>query len=121
MYAVGDIVGLQLAHRSFQQGIFVAETSPGSSRGPSAEAGIPRVTYSHPEVASVGLTEEAAAAALRLDGIRVAHLRPRRQRQGRSPLKTQGFVKLGAPALTARSSASTWSATASGELIGRHS
>lgn len=61
VYAVGDIVpGLQLAHRGFQQGIFVAEDIAGLDPKPIDESGIPRVTYSHPEVASVGLTEAQA-------------------------------------------------------------
>ncbi len=61
VYAVGDIVpGLQLAHRGFAQGIFVAEEIAGLNPRPIDEAGIPRVTYSHPEVASVGLSEDAA-------------------------------------------------------------
>ena len=61
VWAVGDIVpGLQLAHRGFQQGIFVAEEIAGLSPATIDEAGIPRVTYSHPEVASVGLTEAEA-------------------------------------------------------------
>ncbi|WP_257237564.1 dihydrolipoyl dehydrogenase [Rhodococcus qingshengii] len=61
VYAVGDIVpGLALAHRGFQQGIFVAEQIAGKDPIPVAEHLIPRVTYSHPEVASIGLDEEAA-------------------------------------------------------------
>ncbi|MFJ6674231.1 dihydrolipoyl dehydrogenase [Actinosynnema sp. NPDC091369] len=61
VYAVGDIVpGLQLAHRGFQQGIFVAEDIAGQNPKVIDEAGIPRVTYCKPEVASVGLTEAAA-------------------------------------------------------------
>ncbi|MET0238221.1 MAG: dihydrolipoyl dehydrogenase [Kibdelosporangium sp.] len=61
VYAVGDIVpGLQLAHRGFQQGIFVAEQIVGQNPKLIDEAGIPRVTYCKPEVASVGLTEAAA-------------------------------------------------------------
>ncbi|MEN0134278.1 MAG: dihydrolipoyl dehydrogenase [Rhodococcus sp. (in: high G+C Gram-positive bacteria)] len=61
VYAVGDIVaGLQLAHRGFQHGIFVAEEIAGLAPVPVAEHLVPRVTYSHPEVASVGLTEAAA-------------------------------------------------------------
>jgi dihydrolipoamide dehydrogenase len=61
VYAVGDIVaGLQLAHRGFAQGIFVAEDIAGLTPPPIDEAGIPRVTYCEPEVASVGLTEQAA-------------------------------------------------------------
>ncbi len=61
VYAVGDIVpGLQLAHRGFQQGIFVAEDIAGLAPPVIDETGIPRVTYCEPEVASVGLTEAQA-------------------------------------------------------------
>ena len=61
VHAVGDIVpGLQLAHRGFQQGIFVAEDIAGLDPAPIDETGIPKVTYSEPEVASVGLTEAKA-------------------------------------------------------------
>ncbi|MQA15893.1 MAG: dihydrolipoyl dehydrogenase [Pseudonocardiaceae bacterium] len=61
VYAVGDIVpGLQLAHRGFAQGIFVAEDIAGLRPTPIDEDGIPRVTYCEPEVASVGLTEAQA-------------------------------------------------------------
>jgi dihydrolipoamide dehydrogenase len=61
VFALGDIVpGLQLAHRGFQQGIFVAEEIAGLNPPPIDEAGIPRVTYCEPEVASVGLTEAQA-------------------------------------------------------------
>lgn len=64
VWAVGDIVpGLQLAHRSFQQGIFVAEEIAGLHPVSVPETQIPRVTYSHPEVASVGLTEAQAVDA----------------------------------------------------------
>jgi len=61
VYAVGDIVpGLQLAHRGFQQGIFVAEEIAGLKPQVVDEMGIPRVTYCEPEIGSVGLTEEQA-------------------------------------------------------------
>ncbi|MGH3567354.1 MAG: dihydrolipoyl dehydrogenase [Pseudonocardia sp.] len=61
VYALGDIVpGLQLAHRGFAQGIFVAEEIAGLAPPVIDEAGIPRVTYCEPEVASVGLTEAQA-------------------------------------------------------------
>ncbi len=61
VYAVGDIVpGLQLAHRGFQQGIFIAEDIAGENPRVIDESGIPRVTYCRPEVASVGLTEAQA-------------------------------------------------------------
>jgi dihydrolipoamide dehydrogenase len=94
VYAVGDIVpGLQLAHRGFQQGIFVAEDIAGLDPQPIDEAGIPRVTYSHPEVASVGLDEAKAAETYGADGIET--LTYDLGGNGKSQiLKTQGFVKL---------------------------
>ena len=59
--------GLQLAHRGFAHGIFVAEDvalgwAGRNPTGPGDDRDIPRVTYCDPEVASVGLTEEAATA-----------------------------------------------------------
>ncbi|MDN5934004.1 MAG: dihydrolipoyl dehydrogenase [Pseudonocardia sp.] len=61
VYALGDIVpGLQLAHRGFAQGIFLAEDLAGMNPPVLDEKGIPRVTYCEPEVASVGLTEAEA-------------------------------------------------------------
>ncbi|HTN56218.1 MAG TPA: dihydrolipoyl dehydrogenase, partial [Microbacterium sp.] len=64
LWAVGDIVpGLQLAHRGFLQGIAVAERIAGMTVAAVPESQIPRVTYCSPEVASVGITEEAAIAA----------------------------------------------------------
>jgi dihydrolipoamide dehydrogenase len=61
VYALGDIVpGLQLAHRGFAQGIFLAEDIAGRNPTPIDEDGIPRVTYCEPQVASVGLTESQA-------------------------------------------------------------
>ncbi len=64
VYAVGDLVpGLQLAHRGFAHGIFVAEEIAGLSPHPIEDAAIPRVTYCDPEIASVGLTEPQAREA----------------------------------------------------------
>ncbi len=61
VYAVGDIVpGLQLAHRGFQHGIFVAEEIGGLAPRVITDANIPKVTYSDPEIASVGITEAKA-------------------------------------------------------------
>jgi dihydrolipoamide dehydrogenase len=61
VYAVGDIVpGLQLAHRGFQQGIFVAEEIAGLNPIVIEDVNIPKVTYSDPEVASIGLSEVKA-------------------------------------------------------------
>ncbi len=70
VWAVGDIVpGLQLAHRSFLQGIAVAERIAGMSVPAVPESQIPRVTYCSPEVASVGLTEDAAVAEHGADAV----------------------------------------------------
>ncbi|MGO2932905.1 dihydrolipoyl dehydrogenase [Microbacterium sp.] len=70
LWAVGDIVpGLQLAHRGFLQGIAVAERIAGLSPAPIPESQIPKITYSNPEVASVGLTEAAAAAEHGADAV----------------------------------------------------
>jgi dihydrolipoamide dehydrogenase len=61
VYAVGDIVpGLQLAHRGYQHGIFVAEEIAGLNPMVVSDVNIPKVTYSEPEIASVGLSESAA-------------------------------------------------------------
>ena len=93
VYAVGDIVpGLQLAHRGFQQGVFVAEEIAGLSPATIDETGIPRVTYCEPEVASVGLTE---AQAREQHGDGVETLTYDLGGNGKSQiLATQGFVKL---------------------------
>lgn len=62
IYAVGDIVpGLQLAHRGYQQGIFLAEEIAGLNPVVVEDVNIPKVTYCDPEIASVGLTEAKAA------------------------------------------------------------
>ena len=92
VYAVGDIVpGLQLAHRGFQQGIFVAEDIAGLDPQPIDETGIPRVTYSDPEIASVGLNEDRARELY--DDVET--LTYDLGGNGKSQiLKTQGFVKL---------------------------
>lgn len=94
VFAVGDIVpGLQLAHRGFAQGIFVAEEIAGLDPTPVPDAGIPRVTYSDPEVASVGLTESQAREQLGDD--RVETLVYDLGGNGKSQiLRTQGSVKL---------------------------
>ncbi|MDM4720085.1 dihydrolipoyl dehydrogenase [Micromonospora sp. WMMA1363] len=94
VYAVGDIVpGLQLAHRGFQQGIFVAEEIAGQNPAVIDEAGIPRVTYSDPELASVGLTE--AKAKERYGADKVKSYNYNLGGNGKSQiLKTAGFVKL---------------------------
>jgi len=94
VYAVGDIVpGLQLAHRGFQQGIFVAEQIAGLAPAPIVESGIPRVTYCEPQLGSVGLTEKQAKEKYGDDG--VATYEYNLGGNGKSQiLGTTGFVKL---------------------------
>jgi dihydrolipoamide dehydrogenase len=94
VYAVGDIVpGLQLAHRGFQQGIFVAEEIAGRAPRPIDETGIPRVTYSDPEIASMGLTEAKAKEQYGADKVKTYSYNL--GGNGKSQiLKTAGFVKL---------------------------
>ncbi|WP_422936384.1 dihydrolipoyl dehydrogenase [Sinomonas sp. P47F7] len=63
IYAVGDIVpGVQLAHRGFQQGIFVAEEIAGQNPIVVEDVNIPKVTFCDPEIATVGYTEKGAKA-----------------------------------------------------------
>jgi dihydrolipoamide dehydrogenase len=61
-WAVGDVAAtpLQLAHSSFAEGISVAERIAGMDVPEIDYAGIPRVTFSAPEISSVGLTEAQA-------------------------------------------------------------
>ena len=94
IYAVGDIVpGLQLAHRGFAQGIFVAEEIAGLNPATIVESGIPRVTYSDPEVASVGLTEARAKEIHGTDAVQT--LEYNLGGNGKSQiLGTAGFIKL---------------------------
>ena len=93
VFAVGDITpGLQLAHRGFQHGIFVAEEIAGLNPAVIADVNIPRVTYCEPEVASVGLTE---AEAREKHGDNVAVYEYNLGGNGKSQiLGTAGFIKL---------------------------
>ena len=90
--AVGDLIPtLQLAHVGFAEGILVAERLAGLEPAPIDYAGVPRITYSEPEVASVGLTE--AQAKERFGEVKT--LTYDLGGNGRSQiLKTAGAVKL---------------------------
>ncbi|MBP6043199.1 MAG: dihydrolipoyl dehydrogenase [Rhodoluna sp.] len=93
-YAAGDIVpGLQLAHRGFQQGIFIAEEIAGLKPAVIDENGIPKVTYCEPEIASVGLSEVKAAEKFGADNISTYEYNL--GGNGKSQiLGTAGFIKL---------------------------
>jgi len=94
VYAAGDIVpGLQLAHRGFQQGIFIAEEIAGLNPAVIDESGIPKVTYCEPEIASVGLSEAKAAEKFGADNISTYEYNL--GGNGKSQiLGTAGFIKL---------------------------
>lgn len=94
VYAVGDITpGLQLAHRGFLQGIFVAEEIAGLNPDPIDENVIPRVTFSEPEIASVGLTEAQAREKYGDDKVRKVEYNL--AGNGKSNiLTTNGIIKL---------------------------
>src|SRR5699024_10586548 len=94
VYAVGDIVpGLQLAHRGFAQGIFVAERIAGLNPAPIVESGIERITYCEPELGSVGLSEKQAKEQLGDDAVEVYEYNL--GGNGKSQiLGTTGFIKL---------------------------
>ncbi|GAA1866887.1 dihydrolipoyl dehydrogenase [Myceligenerans crystallogenes] len=117
VWAVGDIVpGLQLAHRGFAQGVFVAEsiaaeraaqgapsgsgttTSSGTVGGltaptPVDETTIPRITYCEPEVASVGVTEARARELYGADAVETLEYNLAGNGKSRI-LGTTGFAKL---------------------------
>jgi dihydrolipoamide dehydrogenase len=92
IWAVGDLIPtLQLAHVGFAEGILVAEEIAGLNPRPINYDGVPRVTYSEPEVASVGLTTAAAKAR----GIDVVELNYDLAGNGKAQiLKTAGSIKL---------------------------
>lgn len=94
VYAVGDIVpGLQLAHRGFLQGIFVAEEIAGLNPRVIDENFIPRVTFSNPEIASVGLNQNKAEEKYGKENVEAVEFNL--AGNGKSQmLGTQGFVKL---------------------------
>jgi dihydrolipoamide dehydrogenase len=92
IWAVGDLIPtLQLAHVGFAEGIMVAEEIAGLNPRAINYDGVPRVTYSEPEVASVGLTTAAAKAK----GLDVVELNYDLAGNGKANiLKTAGSVKL---------------------------
>jgi dihydrolipoamide dehydrogenase len=60
LWAIGDVAGRGLAHVASAEGVFVAEKIAGAHAEPVRYDAIPACTYCHPEIASVGLTEEKA-------------------------------------------------------------
>ena len=62
LWAIGDVIGRGLAHVASAEGVFVAEKIAGAHAPEVRYDAIPACTYCHPEIASVGLTEEKARA-----------------------------------------------------------
>ena len=105
IYAIGDVAGAPcLAHKASHEGVIAVETIAGLSPRSLNKARIPCCTYSHPQIASVGLTEAAAAEA---GDIRV----------GRFPLAANGkAVTIG----DTHGLIKTIFSDATGELLGAH-
>ncbi|HEY9014508.1 MAG TPA: dihydrolipoyl dehydrogenase, partial [Gemmatimonadales bacterium] len=61
VYCIGDVAGPpMLAHKGSREGVVVAERIAGHQPQPIKYDNVPSVTYCHPEVASIGVTEEQA-------------------------------------------------------------
>ena len=100
VYAIGDVIeGPMLAHKAEEEGIAVVERLAGLA-GLVNHAVIPNVVYTHPEVASVGLTEEAAKA----QGLEVAVGKFYFKANGRAKSmgETEGLAKVVADATSDR-------------------
>jgi dihydrolipoamide dehydrogenase len=98
IFAIGDIIdGPMLAHKASEEGMAVAEIIAGHR--PKIEyAAIANVVYTHPEVASVGMTEaEARAAGL---DIRVGSFPFKANSRARCTGEEEGFIKMIAAANT---------------------
>jgi dihydrolipoamide dehydrogenase len=93
VYAIGDIAGPpMLAHKGSREGVVVAETIAGGHPHPIRYDNIPSVTYCHPEVASIGLTEDACKER-KLD-YQVGKFPLTANGRARAALETDGFVKI---------------------------
>ena len=92
-YAIGDIAGPpMLAHKGSREGMYVAELLAGHSPAPIKYDNIPSVTYCHPEVASVGLTEDQCKE--RSLEYAVGRFPFSANGRARASRETDGFVKI---------------------------
>jgi dihydrolipoamide dehydrogenase len=93
VYAIGDIAGPpMLAHKGSREGVCVAEAIAGHAPHPIRYDNVPSVTYCHPEVASIGLTEEACRER-KLD-YQVGKFPFTASGRARASNETDGFVKI---------------------------
>ncbi|HZS59003.1 MAG TPA: dihydrolipoyl dehydrogenase [Gemmatimonadaceae bacterium] len=93
VYAIGDVAGPpMLAHKGEREGVVVAERIAGQNPHAVNYGNIPNATYCHPEVASIGMTEEACKAQ-QLD-YRVGKFPFSASGRARTAGETEGFVKI---------------------------
>jgi dihydrolipoamide dehydrogenase len=93
VYCIGDVAGPpMLAHKGSREGTFVAELIAGQKPHPIRYDNVPSVTYCHPEVASIGLTEEQAKE--RKLEYQVGRFPMTANGRARASLETEGFVKV---------------------------
>ena len=92
LWAIGDVIGRGLAHVASAEGVFVAEKIAGVHAEPVRYDAIPACTYCHPEIASLGLTEEKAAA--QHIPIKVGRFPFRPLGRSMAAGETSGFVKV---------------------------
>lgn len=94
IYAIGDIVpGVQLAHRGYQHGIFVAEEIAGQNPIIVEDINIPKVTFCEPEIMSVGYSQPKAEEKFGKDNIEVSEYNLAGNGKS-SILGTGGIVKM---------------------------
>jgi dihydrolipoamide dehydrogenase len=93
VYCIGDVAGPpMLAHKGSREGVVVAERIAGHTPHPIRYDNIPSVTYCHPEVASIGLTEEQCKER-KLD-YQVGRFPFSANGRARASNETEGFVKI---------------------------
>jgi dihydrolipoamide dehydrogenase len=93
VYCIGDVAGPpMLAHKGSREGVVVAERIAGHKPHPIKYDNVPSVTYCHPEVASIGLTEDAAKER-KLD-YQVGRFPFSANGRARASNETEGFVKI---------------------------
>jgi dihydrolipoamide dehydrogenase len=99
LWAIGDVVpGPMLAHKAEDEGIAVAENIAGLTGIVNHDV-IPSVAYTHPEIAGVGLTEEAAKER---GEIKIGKFPFAGNSRAKTNRDTEGFVKVIADAKTDR-------------------
>ncbi len=93
VYCIGDVAGPpMLAHKGSREGMVVAERIAGQHPHPIRYDNVPSVTYCHPEVASIGLTEEQCKEK-KLD-YQVGRFPFSANGRARATNETEGFVKI---------------------------